>query len=334
MGKEKDPMSTKSVLRRLQRAFSAKDERAFDDAMEELEEKEEAHDEGEPDTVEIHNHIPGEDALGEMPPKDPKMPGARDDEMPEWFKKHQQDCMDRFKSLDDNISALQKWAKEEGEEPEHQDDEGDPNLEMDRHSDDRSDDRRSDDRRDRHMDDKRSDDRRSDDRRGKDAKDDEPNKAILGELEFEAPPGTGDKARKARDSAYLEDSFQDTISKAEILAPGLRVPTFDCAADPRRSFRAIDSLRRTALDLAYNQPETRGLIDAALSGRALDTKSMGYGAVRVLFNSVASMAAANNNSRAVDRTISSAGHTVQGKTLNTLADINRRNAERYGRKSA
>ena len=38
--------------------------------------------------------------------------------------------------------------------------------------------------------------------------------AILGELEYEAPPGTGDKARAAKDSAYLEDSFQDAVAKA------------------------------------------------------------------------------------------------------------------------
>lgn len=311
-------MSTKSVLRRLQKAFSAKDERAFDDAMEELEEKEdEAHDEEDPDTVEIHNHIPGEDGLGEMPPKDPKMPGARDDEMPEWFKKHQQDCVDRFKSLDEGVAGLKKWAEEEGKEPQHQDDEEDPNLEMG-------------------MEDRRSDDRRSDDRRhGKDAKDDEANKAILGELEFESPPGTGDKASKARDSEYLEESFQDTISKAEILAPGIRVPTFDRAVDPRKSFRTIHGLRCTALDLAYTKPETRGVLDVALGGRALDTKGLGYGAARVLFNSAAAVVATNNNSRATDRstTTTPTGGTQKGR-LNSIADINQRNAERYGRKSA
>lgn len=314
VGKENKPMMKKSIFRRLQKAFSAKDERAFDDAMEELEEKEEgSHDEEDPDTIEVHNHMPGEDGLGEVPPKDPAMPGARDDETPPWFKEHQKDCMDRFKAIDDGIAGLKKWAEEEGHEPEHQEDvvpgeEEDPdNLEMDH----------------------------SRDRRGRDrhAKDDEANKKILGELEFEAPPGTGDKAVRAKDSMYLEDSFQDTVSKAEILAPGITVPTFDSKADPKKSFKTIDGLRRTALELANVKPETRGIIDAAMGGRALDTKTLGAGPVRVLFNAVASSVASINNSRATDR-VAPSGHTeVRGK-LNTLADINARNRERFGRKSA
>lgn len=311
MGKEKSPMSLKGVMREMRKAFRAKDEAAFDDAMEELEEKVDGEDaEEEPDTIEVHNHIPGEDGLGELPPKDPPMPGARDDETPPWFKEHQKDCMDRFSAIDANINELKKWAAEEGEEPEHKEgDAMDPdNLEMDR---------------------------RGKDRRGKDAKDDEPNKEILGELEFEAPPGTGDKARGAKDSMYLEDTFQDAVSKAEILAPGITVPTFDRRADPKKSLRTIDTLRRTALELANVNPTTRGIIDGALSGRALDTKSLKVGQTRVLFNAVASVAAAGNNSRATDRTQSPGGGTeVRGRQLNTLADINKRNADRYGRKSA
>jgi hypothetical protein len=318
-------MSMKSTLRKLTRAFAAKDEKTFDEAVEELEDKlEDAHDEEDPDTIEVHNHIPdSRDALGEVPPKDPPMPGARDEgEEPEWFKKFSKDCMDRFTKMNDDISGLQKWAKQEGEEPEHQEDAGnlenlgehalpekddDPNLEMDR-------------------------------RRGKDAKDDEPNKAILGELEFEAPPGTGDKARKARDSAYLEESFQDVVSKAEILAPGIRVPTFDRAVAPLKTTGTILALRRTALDLAYSKPETRGLIDQALGGRALDSKKMSHSAARVLFNAVAAAAAQSNNARATDRsTAYEAGgglRTNTGGKLQTPADINARNAERYGRRKS
>lgn len=331
-------MSMKSTIRKLSKAFSAKDEKAFDEGLEELEDKmEDARDEEEPDTVEIHNHIPdSRDALGEMPAKDPPMPGARDEEEPEWFQRFSKDCLDKFARMHDDITALQKWAKEEGEEPEHQQDEdplenlgnyakgekdGDPNLEMDR----RSDDRRQDDR---HQDDHRQDDRRR-------SRDDEPNKAILGELEFEAPPGTGDKARKAKDSAYLEESFQDVVSKAEILVPGIRLPVFDHAASPIKTTRTILSMRRSTLDLAYTKPETRGLIDAALGSRALDTRTMSPGAARVLFNSLAASVAQSNNSRATDRTAYEPGGGIRTNTgtIKTIADINARNRE-MRRKSA
>ena len=347
-------MSLKSTLRKLQRSFSSKDEKAFDEAVEELEDhvedrRDHSRDEEDPDEITIHNHIPGNDGLGEMPAEETEgQLKARDDEEPEWFKKFSKDCMDRFGKMSNDIGSLQKWARQEEGEPEHQEDRRDgglenlgeyaehddidPNLEMDRRSRDDVEEMGENEKewplgKD-----------RSRDRRDRKAKDDEPNKAILGELEFEAPPGTGDRARKARDSQYLEDSFQDVASKAEILAPGIRIPTFDQRAAPLKTARAIFGLRTTALDLAYNKPETRGLIDGALSGRALDTKRMSTGAVRVLFNAIANQVAGDNNRRATDR----GGPTSFGRDtsrqastggIQSLGDINARNREKW-RKSA
>ncbi len=233
----------------------------------------------------------------------------------------------------------------------HDDRRMDDRRHNDRHLDDcRMDDRRHDDRRhdDRRHDDRRHDDRRHDgepewlqsggglenEDRSRDGRrrmdDQEANRAILGELEFEAPPGTGDRVRRARDSACLEESFQDALSKAEVLVPGLRLPTFDRSASPLRTAQAIFGLRRTTLDLAYSRPETRGLIEAALSGRALDTRNMRVGEVRVLFNSIAASAAAGNNSRATDTTV---GLKIGGSRIRSLADINTVNREHF-RKSA
>lgn len=333
-------MTLKSAFRKLSRAFAAKDERAFDAALEELEEQVEDNEGAEP--IEIHNHIPDsrDAAVGELPEKDP--PGfdrrARDNEEPDWFKKYRETNDAAMKTIRDSVEGLQKWAKEESEEPEHQEDR--------RHDDRRHDDRHHDEEEpfggemgaeeenlemDRRHDDKRHDDRRHDDRRS----DDEANKAILGELEFEAPPGTGDKAKRANDSRYLEDSFQDTLSKAEVLAPGIRLPTFDSKAKPVRTAKALFSLRRTALDLAYNEPGTRGVIDEAMAGRTLDTKRMSHGQARVLFNAVASAVASNNNRRATDRSMSSGNvgnSTGVGGPIQSLADINRINREKYDRK--
>jgi hypothetical protein len=332
-----------TMFRRLSRAFTANDARAFDEALEELEEH--VGDEEEPDTIEVHNHIPehNEDrrhfdaSMGELPEKDP--PGfdrrSRDseEEAPPWFKKAQEANDARFAKMQDEMNkGFAKWAKEEGEEPEHSEDrrhddrrhddneeelgpEGtgeEENLEMDSH-----------DRRDRRHDDRRSRDRR-----------DEANREILGELEFEAPPGTADRARKARDSAFLSDAFQDTLSKAEVLAPGIRLPTYDAKASPVATIKSIDRLRRTALDLAYNKPETRGLIDTALSGRTYDSKKLPMGQTRVLFNAVSSAAGEGNNRRATDRSAfeQGGGHsTTGGGRIQSLSDINKINKEHYAR---
>lgn len=150
-----------------------------------------------------------------------------------------------------------------------------------------------------------------------------------GELEEEAPAGTGDRARKARDSVFLEDSFQETVALAEIIVPGIRIPTFDRAADPKKSLTAICGLRRQALDLAYAQPATRGFIDESNGGKEFDLKKMSCGAVRTLFRAVGAMKRAANNSAPFSGRDNAAGtHAVQ-MPPRTLADLNKANRERY-----
>jgi uncharacterized protein len=127
------------------------------------------------------------------------------------------------------------------------------------------------------------------------------NKEIEGELEEEAPPGTGDEAKTARDSAYLEQSYTDTLAGAEILAPGI-IPrkTFDKAAPPVRTYKdGICGLRRDALDLFYNTPEGRAFIDQQLMGRAFNVRDNSTNCRRVtdLFRSSVAMKRQLNNMR-------------------------------------
>lgn len=146
-------------------------------------------------------------------------------------------------------------------------------------------------------------------------------------IKDEVPEELREEAAKAQDSAYLSDSFRDTIAQAEILVPGIKVPTFDRVAKPGATMKAICNFRRTALDLAYVQPTTRGVLDELLAGKALDTKNMTCDAVRTLFRSAA----------ATQRTLNNASrHTTDGKGTQapalTLAELNRRNAAAYGKK--
>lgn len=148
---------------------------------------------------------------------------------------------------------------------------------------------------------------------------------IEGALREEAPPGTSDEELKStKDSRYLADSFQDTVAMAEILAPGIKVPTFDSAANPRQSFKRICGLRRSALDAAYTNPETRLVVSDLLGGKTLDTKRMTCDAVRVLFRSAVSVKRSQNMSPRA-----STADTAAKPQKVTLAEINRRNAERY-----
>jgi hypothetical protein len=161
----------------------------------------------------------------------------------------------------------------------------------------------------------------------------EDNEKLEGSLEMEAPPGTGDKARKARDSVYLEDSFQQTVAEAEIIAPGIRIPTFDSKASPKKSFDTICNLRRTALDNASRAQDTHAMISNVLGGRTLDTKSMDCNTVRATFKAVAAMKRhANNNGGGGQRSLvqdgTGGGLGVHGSIL-TPADLNARMRVKY-----
>lgn len=120
------------------------------------------------------------------------------------------------------------------------------------------------------------------------ADDSQATEEIEGQLEEEAPQGTGDKARKARDSIYLGDSYQESVALAEILVPGVRVPEFTRDAAPKKTFDAICSLRRNTLDLLNNQAEGRGLIEQ-VHGKVLTLDGMKCGDVRVLFRAVGAL---------------------------------------------
>lgn len=155
------------------------------------------------------------------------------------------------------------------------------------------------------------------------------------ELEAEAPAEvTADKARKARDSMYLEDSFQDTVAAAEILVPGIKIPTFDRASAPKKTLDAICKLRRSALDLAYATAEGRGMIED-INGKQLDLERMSCGAVRTLFRSAVAMKKNQNNASARtgdgSHVAVGGGMGIKG-AVRTPADLNRALAEHYKRK--
>lgn len=156
------------------------------------------------------------------------------------------------------------------------------------------------------------------------------------ELEAEMQDEAGEEVdiKKAKDSALLYNAYQYAVAGAEILAPGIRVSAFDAKARPGKGLDDLCKLRRSALDLAYNQPETRGLIEE-INGKPLSTKDMKCGQVRTLFNATVAMTKQVNNQtmRMGDggRERAGGGMGIKGQ-VQTIAELNKRNAERYGPK--
>ena len=174
----------------------------------------------------------------------------------------------------------------------------------------------------------------------------DPDKAATGDgdmpaaLAEEAPTGTGDKARKARDSEFLEASFQQTLADCEILAPGLQFPTFDRAAQPGKTYDGICKLRRRALETAACTAEGSVLVKTANGGKDLALDAMPCRAVTMLFRTAVAAQRATNNARQAmvadahrqQQAARGGGGNEAPGSPRTLAELNKRNAEHYSAK--
>lgn len=160
---------------------------------------------------------------------------------------------------------------------------------------------------------------------------------VEGELEEEAPEGTGDKARHAKDSSYLVDSWQETVATAEVLAPGIQIPTFDAKLDPKENVKNICAFRRRVLDLAYGTAEMRGPIDEALAGKTVNgsftsDKSLTCDAVRGVFRSAGIVKRQMNRTQKSSAMIAtSGGGTGVRGVIKTPHDLNERNRAYYSK---
>lgn len=156
------------------------------------------------------------------------------------------------------------------------------------------------------------------------------------ELKEEVPSTTTDAAIKAtRDSSLLSDSYQETVALAEILVPGIKVPTFDSKAPRKATFDAICGLRRTALDQFGKTQDGAAIIEQVSAGKPLDLTKASCRDVRALFRAVGAVKKAANSasSSAKDTTTAGGGLGVPGK-INTPAALNKRHAEFYGKRAS
>jgi uncharacterized protein len=154
-------------------------------------------------------------------------------------------------------------------------------------------------------------------------------------FELEAPPGTtGDVAAKAKDSALFLDSFQETIALAEIITPGIRLPTYDRALAPKKTVDAICGVRRKALEMGMTDVATRGLIEDATGGREIDFRKATCDSIRTLFLAVGgAKKRLNNGTRDLNSSIPPVGGGLGLKgPVRSPADFNARMRAKYAPK--
>jgi len=120
-----------------------------------------------------------------------------------------------------------------------------------------------------------------------------------------------DDVSATNDSASLRDEFQDAKARAEILAPGVKLPTFDVKADGKKTTDAICVLRRRALRASLDT-DNADLV-RAITGDA-DVSKMDCAAAKMAFHAASELVKRKNMS--IARKITDAA--AEAKDINKI----------------
>lgn len=103
-----------------------------------------------------------------------------------------------------------------------------------------------------------------------------------------------EKAEATMDSAALRDAFASVRAKAEILSPGISLPTFDAKAKAKSTQDAMIDLRLTTLKTAFADPKRKSHVEAAFGGKPVNFETLTADAAEIIFNAASAIAAAAN----------------------------------------
>lgn len=90
------------------------------------------------------------------------------------------------------------------------------------------------------------------------------------------------------------DAFADARARAEILNPGVKLPTFDAKADAKTNRGALHDLRVRALSGALGDDARKAPVEAILAGRKAEFGKMTADSVATLFVAASELAKASN----------------------------------------
>lgn len=143
-------------------------------------------------------------------------------------------------------------------------------------------------------------------------------------------PETAGKLNEAEVDLYTGDSAKTILSRAEILSPGIKLPTLDSKASTADRAAALCKCQRKALDLAYQTDAGRAAIAPFVGGKTADFEKMPAALVNAAFMGASELMKAQNNGGAH----ASAAPTKDFGKRTTVADINQRNREYWADRSA
>jgi hypothetical protein len=156
----------------------------------------------------------------------------------------------------------------------------------------------------------------------------------LGEIKALLTKQTTDKAKEEEDAAaaiaaaaaaaaskpaFTADALKDVVARAEILSPGIQIPT----ADALKDVESVEKFMRDSLEKASATDAGKETINTFLAKREL--KTLTGDALAGVFNGAAEVTRARNNARVAPNPFETKGNpflgqTKDGKTL-TTADL-------------
>jgi hypothetical protein len=107
-----------------------------------------------------------------------------------------------------------------------------------------------------------------------------------------------DEEEETNDAASHFRMFQDTASRAELITPGFRMPTFDSQEKSTKRVKdTLCSAKRKVLDKAYESEQGKRFIDPLLNGKKASFDKMPCQVLDAMFISVSEMYRVANTAR-------------------------------------
>lgn len=315
IGDEAMPQKVK-VWDRIRQAFKARDEEALNKALNEVKDEiepgqtmddiaETGGGSGGGDTH-VHLHMAGDKPQAEdaADPVDKTDQGGSGEQTPKWFSDYASAQDTRMGTLEAAVAKLigTDGTEEEGEE-------GDTDAELE-----------------------------EDDPEPDATGDEEPEETMDEDLTGEDPnpKATGDRKKnkdrkfRNRDSSHLVNTFQETMARAEILSPGVRLLKYNRTLDAKKTLDGLCGFRRRVLSAAYTNDDAREVIDSIRGSKRRVTftdQSMTCDAVKAIYNGASELMKSRNNGGSV---ITTAHSRDNGSVkVPSIADVNKRNADFY-----
>jgi len=143
-------------------------------------------------------------------------------------------------------------------------------------------------------------------------------------------PGTAATISQAEVDLYTGDSAASIPSRAEILAPGIKLPTFDAKITTKDRAASLCKCQRKALDVAYQTDVGKAAIAPFLGGLTADFEKLPAALINAAFMGASELIKAQNNRRTHD----GVAKTKDFGKPRTAADINAANRKYWADRSA